>query len=131
MSLGYERLRRPEEFARCYQRGRVVKDGFAVVHVVKNGLDHTRVGFAVSKKLGNAVTRNRVKRWLREAARVHAGRFRPGLDIIISARVRGKEAGFWALSQSVGALLERVGALQAVAEGAVRRSHEDRGGHSH
>ena len=54
-----------------------------------------RVGFTVTKKVGNAVVRNRIRRRLREAVRVHAARdMQPGNDYVIVGRQEVLTAAF-------------------------------------
>jgi ribonuclease P protein component len=66
-----------------------------------NGLPTARFGLTVSRKVGNAVRRNRVKRWLREAVRRrHQGRF-DGLDVVFIARRGAPEVGYHALVEQV------------------------------
>ncbi len=60
------RLRKKSEFDRVFTKGDSFKDTLCLLKVVENGLDVSRFGFVVSKKVSNkAVRRNRVKRWLR------------------------------------------------------------------
>ena len=61
----------------------------------------SRVGITVSKKVGNAVVRNQVKRWLREAARREYSLLNKAWDIVIIASNRSKKAGFVTLQQEL------------------------------
>lgn len=65
----------------------------------------TRVGFSISKRVGDAVTRNRVKRRLREAIRRCMWQVTPGWDMILTARPEAASADYITLRDDVGALL--------------------------
>ena len=66
------RLRANQDFQRVRREGRSWSSPLAVLIAAPNAADHTRFGFAVGKRIGNAVTRNRVKRRLREAERMQS-----------------------------------------------------------
>ena len=75
-----------------------------------------RVGFTVSRKVGNAVVRNRVRRRLREAARqVIPGQARADLDYVLVGRQAALARDFAALRQELRAALKRLKALAATA----------------
>jgi ribonuclease P protein component len=65
----------------------------------------TRVGFSVSKRVGDAVTRNRVKRRLREAVRRCLWQVAPGWDMIVTARPEAASADYIALRDDVTTVL--------------------------
>lgn len=65
--MRYHPLTRNNEFARAYTRGKSFVHPHVVLYVNKNRLGRTRVGITASKKIGNAVTRNRARRVLRAA----------------------------------------------------------------
>ena len=98
-----------------YRRGRVQSNHLLVVRVAANGRDTSRFGFVTGKTVGGAVTRNRVKRRLREAAR--ALNVAPGFDIVIGARRTAAAAEFAALTASLKTLLGRAGVLAKPAIG--------------
>lgn len=80
------RLRKRLDFKRTYQRGKVVKNKYFVLYYSPNREGNCRIGFSVSKKIGKAVVRNRVKRKLREACRHNLSLFAPGYNYILIAR---------------------------------------------
>lgn len=87
-SLAYPpsyRLTRRPQFTNCYDRGRRFFSKNFILFVSLQGEEaaHWRLGLAVSKKVGNAVLRNRVKRLLREFFRQHQHEFAASVDIVV------------------------------------------------
>jgi len=80
------RLRRPEDFRRVWSTGRSWAQPLFILWVLPNSLNHVRVGITASRKVGNAVARNRARRLLREAARQLYTRIAQGWDIVLVAR---------------------------------------------
>lgn len=111
-------LKRPEEFQRCYKQGTVWKNRYAVVHVYdRRDEEGPRFGVAVSRRIGNAVVRNRLKRWLREALRPLIRDVSPGVDVVVSARSGALDAGFWRLKGAVHDLMRKSGVYHERNEG--------------
>ena len=84
-----------------------------VLYARKNRSATNRVGVTVSKKLGCAVVRNRVRRRLREVYRLNEAKFAPGWDIVVVARSRSVTADFQKLTESYLTLAEEAGILEA------------------
>ena len=80
-----------------------------MMKALPNGLVSSRYGISVSKRVGKAVVRNRVKRLLREILRVTP--VRRGWDIVFIARSGAADAGYVNLGKSVSDLLSRAGLL--------------------
>src|SRR4051795_4780231 len=87
----HEHLRRPADFRRVYDRRRSVSDGFLIVYGCENGLPHLRLGLSVSRKVGQATYRNRLRRLYREAFRLTRHEMPTGLDLVLIPR-RGEAA---------------------------------------
>ena len=80
------RIRRPSDFQRAYQFRCAASDGRLLLFVIANGSNQTRIGLSVSRKVGNAVVRNRWKRLLREAFRLQRLALPCGLDLVCIPR---------------------------------------------
>lgn len=78
-------LKQNHIFRRLYAT-QAVSNRYLVLYRRRNHLGQNRVGVTVSKKLGHAVIRNRVRRRLREVYRLHESAFCPGYDIVVVAR---------------------------------------------
>ena len=121
------RLRKSADFSTVWSEGRSRVDRLFVLKVRPNDLEVTRFGFSVSKRIGNAVARNRVKRRLREAAR--AASVEAGFDIMIIARKGADEADFARIERSIQKLLKRARVLNQAKNGAPQSSLAEAGEH--
>ena len=90
-------------------------NGYLVLYARKNRTNTNRVGITVSKKLGHAVVRNRVRRRLREIYRLNEAAFQPGWDIVVVARTRSIHADFSSLTEAYLQLAEKAGILRQIA----------------
>ncbi|MDR0293336.1 MAG: ribonuclease P protein component [Oscillospiraceae bacterium] len=102
-------LKQNHEFRSLYARGKNAAGVYLAIYARKNRLSVTRLGITVSAKLGNAVTRNRVKRRIREAYRLREERFATGFDVVLVARGRAVGADFAALGDELVRLGRKLG----------------------
>ena len=103
-------LRTPREFAALQQSSKSKVHPLLVARFAPNDLDRTRFGFSTGRRLGGAVTRNRVRRRLREAVRALGPRINPGWDVLIVARPPSATATYASLAEGVERVL-RAGQL--------------------
>ena len=87
-------------------------NSFLVLYARKNHSATNRVGVTVSKKLGGAVVRNRVRRRLREVYRLNESRFAPGWDIVVVARSRCIKGDFRKITEAYLSLAQKAGILE-------------------
>lgn len=81
-------LKENYEFRQIYRKGASAAGGSMVIYCRKNRLGHSRLGLTASVKIGNAVTRNRARRRLREVYRLNRDKLQKGWDVILVARGR-------------------------------------------
>ena len=103
------RLKKNRAFQYVYRRGHSVACRNLVMLLAPGR--ELKIGFSVSKKTGNAVTRNRIKRRLRECFRPYLGDVKTGLYVIV-ARPAAAEAAFDTLQKDMHYLLKKHGVLK-------------------
>jgi ribonuclease P protein component len=121
MMRGKEYLTKSEQYALVYDKGSSWVSGLVVMKALPNGLNLSRCGFSVSRRVGKAVVRNWVKRRLREILR--PTQFKPGWDIIFIARPKAAGASFAGLEKSVQGLLSQARLLAREYEEASLRTN--------
>jgi ribonuclease P protein component len=104
-----QRLTKRRDFAAVYRKGRALAHPLVVLRLLPNQLPYSRYGFVVSKTVGKAVVRNRVRRRLREGIRTLL--VEPGWDIVVIARPKAAAADFHTLRRATAGLLSRAKVL--------------------
>ena len=107
----HHRLTGQARISEVHQDGQSAANRLLVIRAAPNGLDRTRFCFVASKRVGNAVVRNRVKRRLREVARL--SHCEPGWDAIIIARQSASAAAYDEIEKAAHNLMRRTNLLPA------------------
>src|SRR5262245_1082510 len=128
-----ERLRRRADFLAAATGARASAAGFVLQARMRGDIGPARVGFTVSRKVGNAVVRNRVRRRLREVVRLAPGvQMQPGTDYVLIGRSAALEAAFDRLAGDFAGALDQVHRRQRATKpaGTPRRARtsDDRNG---
>ncbi len=107
---GEEYLTKPQQYALVYSKGSSWVSNLVVMKTLPNDLTLSRYGLSVSKRVGKAVTRNRVKRLLREILRIMP--LKSGWDVVFIVRPVAATADYARLKRTVAGLLSRAGLLE-------------------
>ena len=120
------RLRTSADFARVYNANVYAADDCLVMQGRKNdlsekaGVCNTRIGLSVSRKVGNAVVRNKWKRLIREAFRIQKFDFPPCIDLVVRPK-KGAQPEFHLIKKSLLELAERIARKLGNPESAARK----------
>ena len=106
-----ERLTRKTDFERTYAEGRKRVGRDFICHVVRREGQGRKFGYAVSRKVGGAVRRNRVKRYLREAYRRHRNEFGADVHMVVVARPSAAQLTYQQCEAAIQRLLREGVAL--------------------
>lgn len=105
--MTFESLKKPSEFSKVYKRGKSYADKNIVIYYMPTQLGMTRVGFSISKKVGNAVVRNRVRRFIKESLRVNFINI-GSYDLVFVARVRSNQVDYHEITRSLKYIFKKI-----------------------
>lgn len=100
-------LKKNYQFKKVYSEGRYYAEKYIVLYIIRNNSEVNHVGFSVSKKVGNSVIRNRVKRLMKENFRKENNKLKIGYDIIFTARVGSSEATYYDIEKCMISTFKR------------------------
>lgn len=106
------RLQKNRDFQRIYRRGKSLSTPCLVMLWTNAPKEELKFGFSVSKKVGKAVTRNRIRRQIREAVRVRIPEIVPGHRLIFIARPAIVDVPFREITASVDRLLRQANLIK-------------------
>ncbi|MFI3168849.1 MAG: ribonuclease P protein component [Faecalibacterium sp.] len=107
--MRYRAICNNREFSRMYAKGKSYVHPQVVLYVLKNKNKPTRVGFTATKKVGNAVKRNRARRVMKEALSQHLPKDTKGFDLVLVARGQTPFIKSTQLSKTIGKLFAKAG----------------------
>lgn len=109
-------LRKNKEFQKVYRYGHSYADRYLVLYVFSSPAEGPKVGFAAGKKLGNAVTRNRVKRLLREAYRLNQDMLKSRHCLLLVGRKAATDVKYSVIEKSFRSLARKARILRHEAD---------------
>lgn len=109
--MKFKAVNKNTEFNRAYRRGQCYVDKTCVLYVIKNRYGFTRIGITASKKVGNAVKRNRARRVIRESVRQLGLDMTQSVDIILVARSRTAHVKQQVVYSQLKEMCEKAGIL--------------------
>ena len=113
-------IRRTKSFKAVYSTGNQAVNAYFAVYAMANNTQANRLGVSVSKKVGKAIIRNRVKRLVKESCRLRAGNLTKGYDIVVVARRAAgalpKEGSFRKVDKALESLFTRLRLIDAKSE---------------
>jgi ribonuclease P protein component len=101
------KLKKNYEFKKVYTEGRYYVEKFVVMYIIVNNSASNRVGFSVSKKVGNSVIRNKVKRLMKEVYRKYADNNKIGFDIVFTARVGSGSVDYKTIENNIMSIMRK------------------------
>ena len=104
-------MKNNHEFRRLYAKGKSISTPTLAVYFRKSNREYNHLGVTVSTKVGKAVIRNRIRRRIREIYRLNEEKLPRGLDIVVVARIRSRNADYAQLEKDFLHACRRLGII--------------------
>lgn len=105
--MKFERLKKNKDFLNVYNKKQSFGCKTLVIYYKKNNENIFRAGFSISKKVGNAVIRNRLRRYLKETLK-NLQMFGEAYDVIFVVKKEARENNFFEINSSVKYLFKKI-----------------------
>ena len=106
-------IKKDSDFRKIYQKGKSLADRNLVIYTMKNRSDNTRIGISISKKVGKAHERNRIRRCIKEAYRLNIdSRVATGYDLVFIARINAADKEYRDLEKSLKYICKRANIMK-------------------
>ena len=108
------RIKKNKDFQTVFKNGKSIANRQFVIYMLQNPVEQEfRIGLSVSKKIGNAVTRNRIKRLIRQVFLEEKHRIKSGKEFIIIARKPAADMGYHEVKNSLDHLFRKAKIYQS------------------
>lgn len=107
-----ETLKSNMEFNKVYSKGKNYWNRNLILYVRKNDSENTRVGYSITKKVGNAITRNKIRRRLKEIHRLYIFNIKKGYDLIVIPKKNVVDLSYKELESAVLHIFKLAGILE-------------------
>ncbi len=102
------KIKKNQEFRQVYSKGKSMANKLLIIYITNNNIDEVRVGFTVSKRVGNSVVRSRVKRLMKESFRLNINKVKKGYDIVFVARTTANNSSYKEIESAMLHLLRKM-----------------------
>ena len=102
-----ESIKKNRDFKKVYGKKQSVANRYLVLYIRRNGMSVNRLGISISRKVGCAVVRNRIRRLIKEQMRLNEKAITEGYDLVIVVRPAATEADFHQIGFSLAGLLDK------------------------
>lgn len=102
-------LKNTREFNKVYKEGKNYWNRNLILYILKNDLGYNRVGYSITKKIGNSVTRNKIRRRMKEIYRLDLQNLEEGYDLVFIPKRNVVDISFWELKSAMEHILSLTG----------------------
>lgn len=104
--MNFDMIKKDKEFKYIYHKGNSFANKKLVIYYIKNNTNNLKIGISISKKVGKAVTRNRLRRLIKENIRLNEN-IKTGYSIILLARIGSDDLDFHTMNSSMNHLFRK------------------------